>query len=452
MFTTQDQSMRSNLTINILLGGGLLLAVSLGPLVVGVLPVAAAVVALGPVACFTLYAVAPVRPKVWSKKLALVALSICFAVTGFDLITRALVLYVFEDRPKVLFAHRLAALPELYRLPPNVRYHGATCGDLAATATRKEWRTYRAVTFTTDAAGFRNDPADTDATQPLDLVMLGDSFGMGAGTSQERTWCTLLARAHGLAAYNLSMDGASPWQEYITILLESDRLKLRAGTIVLWTFFEGNDLDDLYLPVYERAQLPWRGRAAQLEDMARDFRYRSPLRRILLHEREPSPRADVQAVQVGQRTVLFFRPYAARRIRTLADVRAHPNFAQLQATIGAMKQFTDSKHLTVVIALAPMKEEIYSWLLDGQPPWSVAPAPSAFAQALAELSRQQGIAFLDLKPALFAAAKQAYESSGALLWWDDDQHWNDLGHRMAAAIYDGLLSNLLRQRARPFEP
>src|SRR5207237_4052708 len=192
--------------------------------------------------------------------------------------------------------------------------------------------------------GFPTHTTRQAPARPFDLVVLGDSFGVGDGTSQEQTWASVLAREHNLAAYNLSMDGASPWQEYVNFLLEGERLRLRPGTLVAWVFFTGNDLDDLYLPAYERAQLPWRSRAAQLRDAVRNFRYNSPLRRLLSRRDEPAPRADVAAATLpDRRTLLFSRAYAQSAARTAADVERHPHFAQLQATIGAMKRLTDAR-------------------------------------------------------------------------------------------------------------
>src|SRR5205085_5589113 len=234
----------------------LLAACAAGPLVVGVLPVVPALLLLAPLAALALYAFTRTGAPAWTKKIAAVGLSITFAVTAFDLLARPLLLYVFEDRPKLLFARRLPALPEVYRFAPNVNFRARTYGDLAAVAGRRDWREYREISFITDAYGFRNDTTSQDAARPFDLVVLGDSFGVGDGTSQEQTWASVLAREHNLAAYNLSMDGASPWQEYVNFLLEGERLRLRPGTLVAWVFFTGNDLDDLYLPAYERAQLP----------------------------------------------------------------------------------------------------------------------------------------------------------------------------------------------------
>jgi hypothetical protein len=56
------------------------------------------------------------------------------------------------------------------------------------------------------------------------------------------------------------------------------------------------------------------------------------------------------------------------------------------------------------------------------------------------LCEQHGFRFLDLKSALVEASRREYETTGALLWWYDDTHWNGDGQRAAAAaIYETLL-------------
>jgi lysophospholipase L1-like esterase len=58
----------------------------------------------------------------------------------------------------------------------------------------------------------------------------------------------------------------------------------------------------------------------------------------------------------------------------------------------------------------------------------------------------QGIAFCDLKPDLVTAARTAYAQTGALVWWPDDTHWNEAGHRAAAdAVYEHLLRDRIKR-------
>jgi glycosyltransferase involved in cell wall biosynthesis len=410
-------------------------AVAFAPVLVGSFSVMPAAVVLALAFALALYAFggfgAPARPK----KIAAAALSVCFAVACFDLMARPLVARMIGERPRALTPHTWEPLPLVFRYDASVSYDGKVFGDLAAMSLDKSLRQYRDYVFRTDAAGFRNDPVGA-GSQPPDLILLGDSFGVGAGTTQEETWGALLARGRGWRVYNLSMEGAGPWQELINLELEIDRIKPRAGALVLWAIFAGNDLDDPYYTQLTPAGLPRQGRLRQLVFDFKKFRYRSPVRRVVAPAAGAwDSRANVIVRELpGGRKVLFYAPYDASRRRTREDVMRHQNFAALEKTVGAMRRFVEEKGLRLAILCLPSKEEVYSWALDGAPPWSSTPEPSGFAAALDELSRRQGVTFVDLKPRLIAESRRAFEGSGALLWWSDDTHWNETGHRVAAGI------------------
>jgi hypothetical protein len=139
------------------------------------------------------------------------------------------------------------------------------------------------------------------------------------------------------------------------------------------------------------------------------------------------------------RRLLFSVPYAQRRGRTTEDIRRHPNFENLKATLDAMQRLTIARQLNVAVVLVPSKEEVYSWVLDEAPAWSASREPSSFSSLLRELSEQRHFRFLDLKPKLVEASRRTYENAHALLWWSDDSHWNDEGQHLAAAdIYENL--------------
>jgi len=420
----------------------ILAIVACSPAAVGALPLFPAALLPAALFAFAVYAfsfASSPRPA----QAALVLLSVCFAVTCFDLAARAWLYYISDDRPKELSAHRWPPLPEVYRFTPNLRFAGTTHGDLSAVAMCKDWREHRPVAFVTDEHGFRNDPRGAPA-RPPDLVVLGDSFCVGDGTTQEDVFSNVLARERGLGVYNLCMDGAGPWQEYVNLLVEGERLRAREGAVLLWVLFEGNDLEDPYFPQLERSQLPWQSAPEHLLYSFKEFRYRSPLRRLLFVKPDEalSDRA-VERTFLDGRRVLFSDAYAKRRRRTAEDVMGHPNFGMLKAITGAMRRLADGRHLTVVVALVPSKEEVYSWALDGAPPWTSSEEPSGFSVVMRELCERQGFRFLDLKPALVEASRRAYEETGALLWWRDDTHWNGAGQRVAAAaIYEQLLRDL----------
>jgi hypothetical protein len=379
------------------------------------------------------------------KRLALVILSIFLTVTVCDLVARPLMPYILEPRPTELFPRAWPPQPHVLRYVANVHFEGITFGDIAAMSPRKDLREGRRVTFITDNDGFRNDSSNWATDRPLDLIVLGDSFCAASGTTQEQIISNVLAKDHGLNVYNLSLAGHGPLQEYATLVLENDRLKEREGTTVLWVLFTGNDLDDFYYPDLETSSPPilsWRDRLAT---SYASFRERSAVRQLIA-------RSDLSGLLVSRtapdgRAVLFFKPYVDRTRRTVDEVRHHPNFDHLQTTFTLMRQFAQSKHLRVVVAVAPSKEEVYSWLLNREPEWTSSKEPSGFSVVAREFCDLNGFKFFDLKPTLIEASEKKFKESGELLWWRDDTHWNAVGQRVAAAaIYETLLRDLTPSR------
>ncbi|MCA1636225.1 MAG: hypothetical protein LC802_21675 [Acidobacteria bacterium] len=414
-------------------------AVSLSPVAVGalgVLPYAPAGVAL---VAFAARAFGRPRRRL-SKRVSTVLLSVCFGVTLSDLAARPLFHYLSSIRPAERYIHRWPPLPRLLRYAAGVNYAGLTYGDLAAVSGRRDWREWHRIRFVTDEHGFRNEPPPTgSAARPLDLIVLGDSFGVAAATTQEETLSGVLARDYGLAVYNLSVSREGPRQQYANLLLEGPRLNTHEGTCVLWLIFTGNDLDDPYDPELENPKPARPGVWARLATGVGDFRARSPVRRLLSGN---DSRSVIERKFIDGRRVLFSQYYAQRRWRTADDVMRHPNFGPLKTTLGAMQRLAGERRLRVSVALVPSKEEVYSWVLDGAPAWSAHEEPSGFSDVLRRLSEQHGFRFLDLKPALLEDARRENERSGALLWWRDDTHWNGAGQRSAArAVYQNLLAH-----------
>lgn len=411
--------------------------VSLSPVAVGafgVVPYALFGVGLF---IFAAYAFGRARGRL-PKQVSVVLLSACLGVTLFDLAARPLLLYLSSVRPSDRYIQRWPPLPLLQRYAAGVNFEGPTYGDLAAVSGRSDWREWHSIRFVTDEYGFRNEPrAAGDAARPLDLILLGDSFGVAAATTQEETLSGVLARDYGLNVYNLSVSRESPQQEYANLRLEAERLKTREGTCVLWLVFVGNDLDDTYYTELENPRPARPGGFAGLAVRLNDFRARSPVRRLLT-------RGDAELVVerkfVDGRRVLFHKAYAERRARTAEEVVRHPNFVHFEATLGAMERLAVERRLKVSVALVPSKEEVYAWVLDGAPAWSARQEPSGFSEVLRGLCEQHGFRFLDLKPTLAEESRRAFEQTGALLWWPDDTHWNGEGQRTAArAIYQNLL-------------
>jgi hypothetical protein len=424
-----------------------LAATIVGPTAVGIFPIFPAIVIQAGLFVFCVYAFSSSHATIRTKRLGMALVSICLAMTLSDLVARPLLFRMLEYRPRELFAHTEPELPMIYRFAPNVNFKGVTFGDLAALSGQKAWRVPREITFQTDGLGFRNTPAQNQ--KPFDLIVVGDSYGVGDGTTQDKTWPNLLAGEQHLAVYDLSMDGAGPSQEYVNFLVEHEKLETKDGAVVLWLLFTGNDLSDPCYPAFSRAELPWLHPLGSLLNRIRTFRFHSPLRRLLFLRGQHSDRDDVVARTLPDgRTMLFNQAYAQLAELPLDGVIHHENYSNVKATFAAMKKLSDERRLRLVIAVAPSKEEVYDWVLYRRQSPSTSNAStnnSGFADAMKNLSEEDGIAFLDLKPALVEAARNAYRESGQLLWWTDDTHWNEAGHRAVATI-------LYRKFLQPLPP
>jgi len=96
-----------------------------------------------------------------------------------------------------------------------------------------QWQIYVA-----DRHGFNNDDRQWD-TPPV-IGMLGDSFAHGSCVSREQNMAAYLDKQFG-GVLNLGVGGFGPMLELAAL---SEYLKPLKPPIVLWFFFEGNDLNE----------------------------------------------------------------------------------------------------------------------------------------------------------------------------------------------------------------
>lgn len=368
-----------------------------------------------------------------AKKITLTLGSVALTITISDLALRLLPL-VPDD-----LVEKWPRMPLVNRYVPDLHYEGYRFNDLSRMAGVKEWREEKRVTVRTDAAGFRNE--SPEQARPFDLILLGDSFGAGA-VSQEHTWTSILARDYNLHAYNLSAPAAGPWHEYINLWAERDRLRAGKDAVLIWQLFAGNDLDDYYGSLEVNA-LPWRGTVGTWLQRINALRARSPVRYLL--QRHDRSGDVVGADFLNGRKLLFYKPYIAVSSRSTGEIINHPNYAGLRATIPAVKRLAESRGLRLAVVLVPAKEEVYSWVWQGTPPWSTGAEPSGFSDVLRDICAKEGLLFLDLKPRLVRESRRLYEASGQLLYWFDDTHLNTAGNEFTAP----LIYRELMQKSTP---
>ena len=362
----------------------------------------------------------------------LVVIAVCLTLTGLDLLLRPLIGHKLHFSPLNVASRRLPQLPLLGRWNSTITLEFLAFGDLAAMAGDPTLREYRRIVFETDEAGFRNRPISA----PIDVVVVGDSFGAGAGTTQADTFSSLLDTRYGCRTYNLAFPGG-PYFEYLNAAIELPRLPLAAHPTLLWTFFTGNDLDDPAGDIWEIEQLPWqRGLAAWLAQY-RTFRSRSHLRQwsdALLVRKHTSADQVIQRQLSDGRQVLFMRQQESAAGRSRKEVERHENFPRIAKTMAAMRTLARRHSLELVLAVFPTKGEVYPWLLDGSTDRSREVHASGFTEAVLAVCKDLRIRCLDTKPSLREEADRLFNSSGRLLWWLDDTHFGTLGNAAVAAV------------------
>ena len=114
---------------------------------------------------------------------------------------------------------------------------------------KKENRKF--IIYKSDRFGFRNEDMNWDA-ENSDFVLLGDSFVHGACVDSENTINSQMSKISAskfnrkINTINLGYSGSGPLLEYATL---KEYIKKTKTKKVLYFFYEGNDLDNLYFEI-----------------------------------------------------------------------------------------------------------------------------------------------------------------------------------------------------------
>jgi hypothetical protein len=117
-----------------------------------------------------------------------------------------------------------------------------------------------------DDQGFCNPPRDSYDRPTIDLVTIGDSFTWCVVLDPTATWTSQLGEITGLSVYNLGRGGIGPY-DYLQILEQLGLPKQPA--YVVMNIYEGNDLRDA-LRYHEHIQAASRGQILYTDAADRD--------------------------------------------------------------------------------------------------------------------------------------------------------------------------------------
>ncbi len=129
--------------------------------------------------------------------------------------------------------------PPMGAFPPNTRYDNQkSYGDLANLGNLRDFRQYRHEIFTTDFRGFRNLSQFESNSRP-DILLVGDSFGAGAGVTDMDSPSVRLYAALHRKVYN----AAGRPNDLDLALNLIHNLDFRGG-MILWQLSERFDLPE----------------------------------------------------------------------------------------------------------------------------------------------------------------------------------------------------------------
>ena len=311
--------------------------------------------------------------------------------------------------------------PELIHIhKPYLRRVGATRGDIALALHLAGTPLYP-YDVACDRNGFRNARDLSTA----ELVVLGDSFVEGGLVAADDLMTTTLSQLLGCTVANLGQSAYGPQQELAVLKRFGASLRPR---LCIWTFYGGNDLDDVERYDQLRQQsIPTAVRSTPRE---RSFG-RNALQ--VLSERlgpyftpDPAGRAPWGTLQNedGRTTQLFF-DYRGAQLSS----RGLAALDKAVSVLSAAHTACVTNRVPLLVVFVPEKFRVYRDYCTFRPDnpcvdWVLDDLPGQLGARITALG--PGISFLDLTPAL---AREA--ARGRLLYFADDTHWSAEGHQVA---------------------
>ncbi|MDP9198704.1 MAG: GDSL-type esterase/lipase family protein, partial [Pseudomonadota bacterium] len=281
-----------------------------------------------------------------------------------------------------------------------------------------------------DDHGFRNPATHSRAH----VAFIGDSYIEAVQTALGSTLPQLVASSTGLTVANLGLSGYGPQQELV--VLERYALPLEPKVIV-WAFYEGNDLADLQR--YDELRPKLGSDVPTAPDLIDRTLSKNLLDTLYMRFKscEPSPKAQAQSGVFRDRdqrqTTLYFEGLS--RPLSNAELDAFMRFASI---IGRAQEQAVASGARLILLFVPTKFRVYRDLVQFPENSTGTHAelndlPERLAALAAQLSPP--LEFFNLVDPFRSAA-----ALGELVYLADDSHWTPTGHRIAATALEDLLA------------
>ncbi|MFZ2089548.1 MAG: hypothetical protein WAU47_13325, partial [Desulfobaccales bacterium] len=305
-------------------------------------------------------------------------------------------------------------------------------GDLAALdpKTRGAIAEPRLVRYHTDTSGFRNDSDPKTAR----VLLVGDSFIAGSGSTQEDLLSVQLWRDYGIAAYNLAFPGElHSYVRYVQGFFQ----KSQSGAKALLFLFEGNDFPQAKpggggqkKPGAPAPPSSWEMARKEWQQWLKEllvYRYAFSFYHLFQSKLTPEAYGKVTLAKLpgpGDLQMGFLSEYVAVSRRAAYDGGEEflPKLARIREHLGG-------------IFFIPTKYRVYYNLLEGE---QGPPLPNAQWAFLEDQARRLGVRCVNLTEPLQEESRRLLPQ-GKLTFWKDDSHWNRYGMAVAARQVQAFL-------------
>jgi hypothetical protein len=272
------------------------------------------------------------------------------------------------------------------------------------------------VIYTSDEHGF-NNPTGIWGAVPLTIAAVGDSFTQGSCVPADKNIFGVLRRQHP-STLNLGMVNDGPLTELATLKEYLPTLRPR---IVLWFYYEGNDLEDLmnegntpllrsYVAAPFRQGLLTEQRA--IDDAVRTYIDNAKLDR----------QTDDRGVgYVVGNVKPFLRLELFRQRVALSSSGSHKEHPDVASHLGLFQQIL----LDAKAGVASWDGTLYVVYLPEWLRYAYPKAASTHRDAVLSIIRAAGIPLIDLHPIF-----QAQRDPMALFPFRINGHYNEAGYRL----------------------
>ncbi|MGQ0815875.1 MAG: hypothetical protein ACT4O1_15700 [Gemmatimonadota bacterium] len=248
-----------------------------------------------------------------------------------------------------------------------------------------------------------------------DVILIGDSFAHGACVDNNARISGHLARA-GLRVVNLGLSGAGPLMELATLREYGPRLRPR---VVVWTFFEGNDLQDLDLEGRDTALSSYlvSGHTQQLAERQRVVdsllivEFNARLARVPELLRNDRRHTRIHVLKLG--TVRHTIGFPVRHTRRLPYT--NDNYQLLERVLNEARSEVARWHGKLVLVFVPSRTRY-----EGVPRMDLPDADRIVAAM-----QRSASTVVDLRRDFAVAAERQS------LWWHAYSHYSDGGYQLA---------------------